>query len=138
MPFSLHLDSGRAWGGGQAQSLGLALALAERGERVHFLAQPGSALAARLAASGLPWGALPLRGLGGLLYSSRLRARVRQFRPDIIHLHDSASLVPALWAAGRLREDRRGRGPRLIATRRVASPIAGPRRARPYLLCEDR
>ncbi len=118
--------------------MGLALALAERSEKVHFLAQPGGALAERLAATRLSWEAIPLRGLAGVLRSARLRARLRQLGPDIIHLHDSAAQVPALWAAGRLGVGRLNRGrPRVVITRRTDFPIAGPKRARSYeFLCD--
>ena len=138
MPFSVHIDSGRMWGGGQAQSLGLALALAERGERVHFLAQSGGALAERLAATGLSWEAIPLRGLAGALRSAQLRARFRQLGPDIVHLHDSAARVPAMWAAGRLGGEFIGGRPRVVATRRTDFPIAKPKRARSYKFLCDR
>jgi glycosyltransferase involved in cell wall biosynthesis len=126
------------WGGGQAQSLGLALGLAERGEKVHFLAQPGGALAERLATTGLSWEAFPLRGLAGALRSAQLRARFRRLDPDIVHLHDSAAQIPAMWAAGRLGGGKLRRGrPRVVVTRRTDLPVIRPRRACSYeFLCD--
>ena len=113
----MHIDANREWGGGQAQSLGLALALAARGEKTSFIAQSGSALCARLRESHLPWESMSLRGLAGLGGMLRLARRLRDSKPDVVHVHDGASLCPttkaAAWAGG----------PRLIATRRTEFPV---------------
>lgn len=114
MSFTLHIDSGRTWGGGQEQSLGLALALAERRERVHFIAQRDSALAARLASTELPWEGMPLRGLIGVAGSLRLRGRLRQLSPDIVHVHDSTAETAVMLAMGQRRRAA------VVVTRRTA------------------
>jgi glycosyltransferase involved in cell wall biosynthesis len=136
MPSSLHIDSHPGWGGGQAQSLGLAVALAARGEETWFVAQPGSELESRLRNSYLRWETMPLRGLAGLRSLRHLARRLTELQPDIIHIHESASHVIAGLAArmayrtlppadrhqasgGALRAD----GPKIIATRRTEAPL---------------
>jgi len=142
MPSSLHIDSGPDWGGGQVQSLGLAVALAHRGEETWFVAQPGSELDSRLRDSYLRWETMPLRGLPGLRSVRHLARRLTELQPDIVHVHESASHVVAGLAArmaaraGALpcaptvaghREAGDGKaragGPRIIATRRTAAPL---------------
>lgn len=123
-PFILHIDGNKTWGGGQEQSLGLARALAERGHRTYFVCQQGSALAERLRQSGLEWRQLPLRGLRGALAARRLREMFRDLGPDIVHVHDAASQVPACWAVARSWGMRRAAGgPRVVITRRNAFPV---------------
>ena len=140
MPSSLHIDSNPGWGGGQAQSLGLALALAARGEEIWFIAQPGSELASRLSSTYLSWQAVPLRGIRGTLSLPRLVKMMREISPDIIHIHESASHVAAGLAARMavrslpLADQREARGgavgggrPKIIVTRRTELPLRGGR-----------
>ena len=117
MPSSMHVDANRAWGGGQAQSLGLALALAARGEETSFVVEPGSGLAARLDASLLPWEAVRMRGAWGLGAMLQLTRRFRELRPEVVHIHDSASHTPAALAA------RRAGVAGIIVTRRTEFPM---------------
>jgi glycosyltransferase involved in cell wall biosynthesis len=132
VPFTVHIDGHKGWGGGQEQSLGLALALAARGERVAFIAHPGGALASRLDGSYLDWQALPLRGIAGLAAVPRLARCLRRQAPDIVHIHDSASHAPAALAA------RLADVPRVIVTRRTHFPLRpGPLgRAKFHLWCD--
>ena len=124
MPFTIHVDSNRTWGGGQEQSLGLARELAARGQRTHFIAQPGSALAARLAAGELEWEPVSMRGLRGLAACRRLRSIFHRTMPDIVHVHDSAAQLPTAWAAGILGGARlTGGKPRVVITRRTLLPL---------------
>jgi len=145
VPSSVHIDSGRTWGGGQEQSLGLALALAERGESTHFIAQTGSALAERLRTvtcaaeagpvpSRLVWEAIPLRGLVGAAHSLPLHRCFSQLRPEIVHIHDSAAQVPALLAISGMGRPR----PRVIVTRRTDVAVGGPLRTFLYRRLCDR
>jgi glycosyltransferase involved in cell wall biosynthesis len=129
MPFTVHIDANRGWGGGQAQSLGLALALAERGENTYFITQRDSALSARLQSTNLPWESLHMRGLRAVTAGSwlRLGRRLRQLRPDILHAHDAAAEAPAIFAARGLSKPR----PRVVVTRRTAR---APHR--PLLWCD--
>jgi len=144
--FTVHIDSNRTWGGGQEQSLGLAQALAGRGHEAYLITQRGSALEDRLREMGgfrgalskqpgdLRWESMPLRGLIGAGYSLRLDRRLRQLRPDVVHLHDSAAQLPAMLAAVR-----RGRSrPRVIATRRNDFPVPRGMRAVLYRRLCDR
>lgn len=119
MASSVHIDSYRGWSGGQAQSLGLALALAARGEETHFVVQPGSKLAARMRSTHLPWEAMPLRGLIGLRSAGCLARRLRDIGPDIVHIHESASHVAAGMAA------RLAGKPKIVVTRRTERPLRG-------------
>ncbi len=121
--FVLHIDANKTWGGGQEQSLGLARALAERGHRIYFVCQQESALAERLRASGLEWTQLPLRGLRGAVAAGRLRKMFGELKPDIVHVHDAASQVPACWAVARAWGMARAPGPRVVITRRNTSPV---------------
>jgi glycosyltransferase involved in cell wall biosynthesis len=111
------VDANREWGGGQAQSLGLALALAARGEETRFVAEPGSAPAARLGDTLLPWEAVRMRGARRLGATIQLTKRFRELRPEVVHIHDSASHVPAALAA------KRAGVPAVVATRRTAFPL---------------
>jgi glycosyltransferase involved in cell wall biosynthesis len=117
MPSSVHIDSFRRWSGGQAQSLGLALALAARGEETFFIAQHGSELESHLKRTYLSWEGHELRGLSGLWSARKLAARLRELRPDIVHIHESASHATAGIAA------RMARKPKLIVTRRTERAV---------------
>jgi glycosyltransferase involved in cell wall biosynthesis len=117
VPSSVHIDSNPDWGGGQAQSLGLALALATRGDETWFIAQPDSELLARLKGTYLSWEAMPLRGLAGLMSAPRLARRLAELKPDIIHIHESASHSVAGIAA------RRAGKSKIIVTRRTEFPL---------------
>jgi glycosyltransferase involved in cell wall biosynthesis len=138
VPFTVHIDANRTWGGGQEQSLGLARALAARGHRTCFVSQQGSALAERSAVTDLEHRALPIRGLRGLLGQRQLRRLFRSLRPDLVHVHDSAAQLPAIWALGALRgAGSARRKPRLVVTRRTVFPIRHRYRPLSYhLLCD--
>ncbi|MBN1461154.1 MAG: GT4 family glycosyltransferase PelF [Armatimonadetes bacterium] len=131
MPFTVHVDGNRNWGGGQVQSLGLALALAARGEETRFLAHTGSALASRLAETYLPWEQLGLRGFGGVRSLPALARWLREWRPDLVHLHDSASHGTAALAA------RFADSVPVVATRRTVFPLRSGLIGRAkYRLCD--
>jgi glycosyltransferase involved in cell wall biosynthesis len=131
VPFTVHVDGNRGWGGGQVQSLGLALALSARGEDTRFLAHTGSAIVSRLAGTHLPWEQLRLRGFGGLRSIPRLVRRLREWRPDIVHFHDSASHGAAALAA------HLADGVPVVATRRTVFPLKSGLIARAkYGLCD--
>jgi glycosyltransferase involved in cell wall biosynthesis len=53
----------------------------------------------------------------------RLVIETREFRPDIIHAHNSHALSLAHWARTALARGRRDRPPQLILTRRVVFPV---------------
>jgi glycosyltransferase involved in cell wall biosynthesis len=130
VPLSVHIDANRTWGGGQVQSLGLALALSARGEDTRFLVQAGSTIVPRLAETYLPWEQLRLRGLAGLCSLPLLARRLRAWQPDIVHLHDSASHGPAALAT------RRAGRALIVVTRRTVLPVgAGFLGRAKYALC---
>ena len=131
MPSSVQIDGNRGWGGGQVQSLGLALALSARGEETWFVAHSGSELASRLKGTYLSWETMSLRGAAGLLDSRRLLRRLRDWNPDIVHIHDSASQGPAGLAA------RLAGKPKVVVTRRTEFPVRGGWLGRAkYALCD--
>jgi len=116
---TVHIDGNRGWGGGQQQALGLALALAARGDETAFIVQRGSALAGRLRATYLMWEETELRGLRGMGAALRLARRLRELGPQIVHIHDSASHAAAGLAA------RLAGGPKVVVTRRTDFPMRG-------------
>lgn len=101
------------------QSLGLALALSARGEEIWFVAQRGSELASRVNGTYLSWETMSLRGLAGVMDSGRLARRLREWKADIVHIHDAASQGPAGLAA------RLARKPKVVVTRRTQFPVRG-------------
>jgi hypothetical protein len=81
-----HIDTGRAWRGGQQQVLLLLQGLVQRGHDVALLA-PEGALADAARAAGAVTHAF--RTPGDLDLSSGLRAahRLAAWRPDLLHAH---------------------------------------------------
>ena len=123
-----HLDTGRAWRGGQAQVLLLARGLRQRGLDNLVLA-PSGPLLERARSEGLE--TLEWRARGDWDLPALLRARValRRFGPDVAHCHDArahAVGVPAARLAG---------VPVVMVSRRVAFPI---RRGLKYRMPVDR
>jgi glycosyltransferase involved in cell wall biosynthesis len=98
----VHVDAGLDWGGGQSQSLGLALGLAARGHRVTFIAQPGSRLAMRAREGGLSLVEVRMRSQFDLVALLKLKRRFRDLQAEVVHLHDSRSHalggLAARWA----------------------------------------
>ncbi len=129
MPSSVHVDANRGWGGGQAQSLGLALALATRGEETWFVAQRGAELVGRLKSTYLKWEEANLRGLKGIIGAGALGRRFREMEVDIVHVHDAASQSVCGLAA------RMAGKPRVVVTRRTEFPLRWPGLAK-YRLCD--
>ena len=119
MPSSVHIDSYRGWSGGQVQSLGLALALAARGEEVRFIAQTGSALAERLKGTYLSGEAIALRGVAGIGAAFSLARRFLAAEPEIVHIHDSAAVAWGALGA------RMAGGIPVVVTRRTQRPLRG-------------
>ncbi len=117
MPSSVHIDGNKGWGGGQAQSLGLALALSAMGEHTSFLPQVGSALATQLSNTYLQWEARSLRGLPGIVGIPRLTHKLKALHPDVVHIHDSAGHLTAGLAA------RLGTTAKIVVTRRTEFPL---------------
>lgn len=109
----LHLDAGRAWGGGQNQVRLLMRGLARREVRQLCLCPEGSPLERRLRGEDLPVRGVAWRG------GTDPRTFVRLFRAvgawDVVHCHDAHALQLAVLPA-------RLRGRPLVAARRMVRP----------------
>lgn len=110
----LHLDSGATWRGGQRQVLLLALGLRERGHEPFLIGPPGAPLVEKARAAGLAVAAIPMAADWDVRAARRIRARMRAWRPDLIHAHDARSHALAMIALVGT-----GSVP-LVVTRRVA------------------
>ncbi len=109
----LHVNTERTWRGGEQQNLWLATGLRDRGEESEVVARPGSALAERARAAGLPVHEIPLRGEWDLASVLSLRRLYGRRRPDIVHMHTShAHTLGCLARIGRPL-------PRTVVSRRV-------------------
>jgi glycosyltransferase involved in cell wall biosynthesis len=98
-----HLHTGRSWGGGEYQVLNLVRGLVRRGEKAVLFGVAGGKLLHRAQTEGLDTRRLS-------------RKAVAEFRPDIIHAHDSGALSAARRRAREL-------GAPVVFSRRVASPL---------------
>lgn len=83
----IHVNSAKAWGGGEAHTLLLATGLRARGCAVTLVCRPKSALAARAQAAGLAVVTLPLRGALDLASCADLRRLCREREARIVHAH---------------------------------------------------
>jgi glycosyltransferase involved in cell wall biosynthesis len=109
-----HCDFRLCWAGGQNQLWLLTQGLALRGHRQWIVTRPQSELAGRARAAGFEVIEHPYRGEVDPRAYRSLRRRIAAHRPDVVHAHDSHSLMPAAIAA-RLARPR----PAVIGHRRV-------------------
>jgi len=118
----LHIDSGRAYRGGQDQVRLLARELARQaGVEQRLMTKRGCELARRAAAAAVPVCEVPWTiGLDPRAWWSLIR-EANAFRPHIIHAHDGHALGIATRTRSWLRDD--GSRPRTIATRRVVFAV---------------
>ena len=114
--FSIHVDTQRAWRGGQRQVLLTVLGLRERGHRTVLVAHPEGELAAR-AAEGHDLIRLAPRAEVDLHAGWKLSRIIKDLRPDVVHAHDPHAVALAALALSFLTS---GKCPGLIASRRVA------------------
>ena len=84
---SVHVDSGRAWRGGQAQVLHLLRGLHAAGERPLLVAPAGSPLVVRAAEESLTVAPTPLRGEWDAASVVQLARLLRTVGADVIHAH---------------------------------------------------
>jgi glycosyltransferase involved in cell wall biosynthesis len=96
---SLHIAECPSWGGGAAQVLALLEGLRARGHRVRLATTPGSELARRARAAGLPLTELELRSELNPAAILRLAARIVVERVDVVHAHASHAHSVGLIAA---------------------------------------
>lgn len=113
----LQVDSGREWRGGQNQVRLLCRELArERDVEQLLVTKRGGELARRAAADGVTVRTVPWWIGPDPVAAWRTRSVAREFRPALIHAHDSHALLIALWAGRR-------QPARIVATRRVDFPV---------------
>jgi glycosyltransferase involved in cell wall biosynthesis len=109
----LHLDTGREWRGGQRQALFLHNGLTELGHKSLMVCQKDGELEERAD----NYLTLRFKSEADPVYIYKLLKIIKNFRPDIVHSHDSHSLTPAI-AAATLESSFR-----LVHTRRVDFPL---------------
>ena len=114
----LHCDFRLSWAGGQNQLWLLAHGLRERGHRQWIATRPGSEMARRARAEGFDVVEHPYRGEVDPRGYLALRRAIAARRPEIVHAHDSHSLMPAAVAARLVRPR-----PAVVGHRRVDFPI---------------
>ena len=113
--FSLHVDTARTWRGGQNQVLVTVLGLRAAGHRAALVAHPTGDLRQR-ADEGLDLVALAPRTEMDLHAAWRLSRVIRQWRPDVVHAHDSHGVAMAAIALSMSVEPAK---PPLVVSRRV-------------------
>lgn len=115
----LHVDSGRAYRGGQDQVRLLARELARtEGLEQRLVTRQGSELARRTAAEGLTVRGVPWSlGLDPRAWW-RIVVEALAWQPELLHAHDNHAVDLAVWARVLLESAGRA-APRVVATRRV-------------------
>ena len=112
----VHVDTERAWGGGQRQVHALARGMQRRGHQSWVVARPRTLLAIALARDGVPVVPVSPAFEWDPLTVGRLRALLRQVRADVVHAHAAHAVAVAALAAA-------GTSVPLLVTRRVALPL---------------
>lgn len=112
----LHLETGRHVYGGARQVLVLARGLKARGIEVVLVCTAGGRVSAEAHRQGLDVRELPMGGDLDLLFARRFGRVIREFSPDLVHVHSRRG---ADWHGGRAA--RRAGIPALL-TRRVDRP----------------
>ena len=113
----LHVDPERGWGGGEVQVLALLRELAARGHQSTLAADPDGRIGPAAAALGVPVRPLRVANSVDVLAGLRLRRLVRGH--DVVHFHTARAHALAPFC--------RGRGARLVVTRRMDYvPAGGP------------
>lgn len=111
----LHVDTATEWRGGQNQIVVTAEGQQALGHDVLVFANVEGELAVRAARAGLAVHRARV-GRGDLSWAtlSAIRGAVREFRPDVIHVHESHGLLGSILAARAVAPR-----PKLVASRRV-------------------
>jgi glycosyltransferase involved in cell wall biosynthesis len=113
--FSLHIDTARTWRGGQNQVLLTVLGLRAQGHRAVLVAH-GEGELYRRAIEGPDLAALAPRSEVDLTTAWKLSRIVREWKPQIIHVHDPHAVSMAALALSFSAPIPR---PRVVASRRV-------------------
>ncbi|MHC4222365.1 MAG: glycosyltransferase family 4 protein [Planctomycetota bacterium] len=88
---TFQLNNSKGWAGGERQTFLLAKGLQERGHEALLLVQPHGELARRAMEAGLAVEPLRTRSELALVGVQRLRALLKERRPDIVHTHTGHS-----------------------------------------------
>lgn len=96
--FSMHVDSGRSWRGGQSQVLNTIVGLRAEGHRALLVAHPQGELFRRMQQG---HDLLPLAPKSDVDLSAAwtLSRLLKQLRPDVVHAHDPHAVSMAATAA---------------------------------------
>ena len=95
--FSLHVDTGRGWRGGQIQVMHTVLGLRALGHRAALVAHPDGQLLQRMA-EGMDLVPLAPTHEVDLAAAWRLSRVIKQLRPDVVHAHDPHAVAMAATA----------------------------------------
>jgi L-malate glycosyltransferase len=117
--FSVHIDTGRGWRGGQSQVLNIVTGLRAAGDRAVLVAHPQGELFRRMQQG---HDLLPLAPRSDIDLSAAwaLSRLLKQLRPEVVHAHDSHAAAMAATAISII-----GRpSPALVASRRSEFRVA--------------
>ena len=95
--FSLHVDTGRGWRGGQIQVMHTVLGLRAIGQRAALIAHPNGELIKRMS-EGVDLIPLAPTHEVDLAAAWRLSRVIKQLRPDLVHAHDPHAVAMAATA----------------------------------------
>jgi glycosyltransferase involved in cell wall biosynthesis len=118
----LHLSTAPTWRGGERQLWLLARELRALGQEQLVLAPPGAPLHERLSAMGVASQPVSARPTWNPFMHWRLRGVIREFRADVVHLHDGHAIRAGSAACRSLKPT-----PVVIAHRRTAFGLNNPR-----------
>lgn len=115
----LHIDPERAWGGGEAQVIGLLTYLSRRGHRNHLLCHPDGSLDQEARRIGIATSPIKIRNDLDLRAFFVLRRLIRTEGCDVVHFHTKRAHALSL-----------GLGPgyagaKYVVTRRMDYPVRG-------------
>lgn len=118
--FSLHVDTGRSWRGGQVQVMHTVIGLRAIGERAALVAHPEGELLRRMS-EGTDLVPLAPTHEVDLAAAWKLSRLIKQLRPDLIHAHDPHAVAMAATALSIAAPVPR---PPLVASRRLELRMA--------------
>jgi glycosyltransferase involved in cell wall biosynthesis len=116
---SLHIDTGRAWGGGQHQVMQTVVGLRALGQRAVLVARPDGELLKRMR-EGMDLVPLAPQHDVDLAAAWRLSRVVKQMRPEVVHAHDPGGLAMSALALSIAAPSPR---PALVAAHRIESRL---------------
>lgn len=109
----LHVDTGKEWRGGQRQALFLHNGLKAHGHDSKLICNPDGELIKK-AENTFP---LKFKSEIDPFYIYKLNKIIKDFKPDVVHSHDSHSLTPCIAVA------KLNKSFKLVHTRRVDFPL---------------